>query len=45
MASFCGGCHDVKSRGFGDTGAAIVRKEITQTLTQLPTIQKVVITY
>jgi spore germination protein GerM len=31
--------------GFGDTGSAIVRNEITRTLTQFPTIQKVVIIY
>jgi hypothetical protein len=36
-------CRDV--RGFGDTGAAIVRNEISRTLTQFPTIQKVVIIY
>ena len=31
--------------GFGDTGSAIVRNEITRTLTQFPSIQKVVIIY
>jgi hypothetical protein len=31
--------------GFGDTGAAIVRNEISKTLTQFTTIQKVVIIY
>ena len=31
--------------GFGDTGAAVVRNEITRTLTQFSNIQKVVITY
>ena len=36
-------CRDAP--GFGDTGAAIVRNEITSTMTQFPTIQKVVIIY
>lgn len=36
-------CRDVS--GFGDTGAAIVRNEISKTLTQFPTIQRVVIIY
>ncbi len=35
-------CRDLP--GFGDTGALIVRTEITKTLTQFPTIQKVAIT-
>lgn len=36
-------CRDV--RGFGDTGAVVVRNEITKTLTQFASIQKVVIVY
>lgn len=36
-------CRDVK--GFGDTGAAIVRNEIARTLTQFPNIKEVVIIY
>ncbi len=36
-------CRDVP--GYGDTGAAIVRNEITKTLTQFATIKKVVIAY
>jgi hypothetical protein len=36
-------CRDV--RGFGDTGAAIVRNEITTTLTQFANIKKVVMVY
>jgi hypothetical protein len=36
-------CRDV--RGFGDTGAALVRNEITKSLTQFSNITKVVIVY
>jgi hypothetical protein len=37
-------CRDLAAgHGFGDTGALIVRNEITRTLTQFPNIQKVVI--
>ena len=36
-------CRDVK--GFGDTGAAIVRNEISKTLTQFSNIKEVVIVY
>ena len=36
-------CRDVK--GFGDTGAAIVRNEIAKTMTQFPNIKEVAITY
>ncbi|MGZ3637249.1 MAG: hypothetical protein ACXVCX_05360, partial [Ktedonobacterales bacterium] len=32
-------------RGLGDTGAIVARNEITTTLTQFPTIKKVVIIY